>query len=114
MTPVIEKESELVANATTAHSVVLRFVKSAIAAHGEPVMRIALEWYADTARIEDLRGSISGGELKEFQETLGLRPRRGKLLLVLRDLVEMGCLKPAVGGFTMTDKGKEIVSSFRS
>ena len=75
MTQVIEKDSELIADSSTIHSVVLRFTYKAIALHGEPVRRAVLEWYADAATRENL----SSSELKAaYDEFVNLRLSDGR------------------------------------
>ena len=114
MTQVMLTERELLAESTSVHSIVLRFVKSAIAEHGTPVKRALLEWYADTAIVGNLPISITAEQFVAFQSALGESPRRRQLLSVLRDLVEMDFLEQSIDGFVFTDKGEERLSHFES
>jgi hypothetical protein len=114
MTQVMVTESALLAEPTLIHSTVLQFVESAIAEHGTPVKRALLEWYADTARVEDLPDSITVEQFAAFQSVLGECPRRRQLLSVLRDLVEMHCLEQSIDGFAFTDKGKGLLLDFKN
>jgi len=111
MTQVIEKDSELIADSSTIHSVVLRFTYKAIALHGEPVRRAVLEWYADAATRENLSSSELKAAYDEFVTVLGRSPRRIVLLSTLRDLVAVGYLRQSIDGFSTTDRGQEVVSA---
>ena len=113
MTQVIETESGLLERPELVHSIVLRFVASAIEEHSAPIKRALLEWYADTARKEELPDSIPPKQFMEFVSALGPRPRRRALLSVLRDLVEMGCLEQSIEGFELTTKGEEILQRYK-
>jgi hypothetical protein len=104
-TRVIEKYTDLVADANEDHSVLLRFLYQAIAVYDNPVKRTVIEWYADVARPEDLDDGIAQNLFAEFLEMLGLRPRRAVLLSMLRDLVEMGYVSQSIEGFGTTPMG---------
>ena len=114
MTQGMLTESGLLAESTSIHSTVLQFVESAIAEHGTPVKRALLEWYADTAIVDDLPSSITPGQFAAFRSVLGECPRRRQLLSILRDLVEMDFLEQSIEGFAFTPKGKERLSHFES
>jgi hypothetical protein len=114
VTQVIEKESELVASASSEHAIVLRFVYDAIGLHGEPIERAVLEWYADVADAKTRPPRIPAESFKAFTKTLGPRPRRNLLLSVLRDLVAMGYLSQTMQGFNKTKKGSRLLSQLTS
>ena len=109
---VIVKYTELVASPDEDHSIVLRLLYQVFEESGKLVSRFVLEWYADEARTGDLSLSISVGLFEEFRAVLGLRPRRGVLLSMLRDLVEMGYVSQSIGGFGTTAKGRALLESF--
>jgi len=111
MTQVIERDTELVADTSSIHSVVLRFTYKAIGLHGEPVRRAVLEWYADVATRATLPSSDLDSAYDEFIGVLGRSPRRSVLLSTLRDLVAVGYLRQSIDGFSTTDRGQTVVSA---
>jgi hypothetical protein len=111
---VITKETELIESPSTNHSILLRFLYQLVLETNAPIERAVLEWYAESARVSDLKGGLSPELFSEFTTMLGLRPRTPALLSLLRDLIVCGYVSQTIKGFGTTHKGLAVIANFPS